>query len=100
MIELLSPVSRDVFALAATGNVERLRQVLTAEPELARAMYRSLTPLFYLPEDDDQAVEVAELLLTHGTDPTIKNNEGATASDCARKRGLDDAGELIDSAGG
>jgi ankyrin repeat protein len=100
MIELLSPVSRDVFALAATGNVERLRQVLTAEPEFARAMYRSLTPLFYLPEDDDQAVEVAELLLTHGTDPTIKNNEGATAADCARKRGLDDAGELIDSAGG
>jgi uncharacterized protein len=100
MIELLSRVSRDVFSLAATGNVERLRQVLTAEPELARTVNWSMTPLFCLPEDDDQAVEIVELLLAHGTDPTIRNSEGATAADCARKRGLDDAGELIGCASG
>ena len=34
MTEFLSPVSRDVFSLAAAGNVERLRQVLSAEPKL------------------------------------------------------------------
>ena len=100
MIELLSRVSRDVFSLAATGNVERLRQVLTAEPELARTMNWGLTPLFCLPEDGDRAVEIVELLLTHGTDPTIRNRDGATAADCARKLGLDDAGELIGSASG
>ena len=100
MIELLSRVSRDVFSLAATGNVERLRQVLTAEPELARTVNWSMTPLFCLPEDDDQAVEIVELLLAHGTDPTILNRDGATAADCARKLGLDDAGELIGSASG
>jgi uncharacterized protein len=100
MVELLSPVSRDVFTLAATGNVERLRQVLTAEPELARTVNGNMTPLFCLPEDDDRAVEIVELLLAHGTDPTIRNSEGATAADCARKRGLDDAGELIGSASG
>lgn len=100
MIKLLSPVSRDVFSLAATGNVERLRQVLTAEPELARTVNWSMTPLFDLPADDDQAVEIVELLLAHGTDPTIRNRDGETAADCARKRGLDDAGELIGSASG
>ena len=100
MTELLSPVSRDVFSLAATGNVERLRQVLTAESELARTVNWSTTPLFCLPKDDDQAVEIVELLLAHGADPTIRNSDGATAADCARKRGLDDAGELIDSASG
>ena len=98
MVELLSSVSRDVFSLAATGNVERLRQVLTAEPELARTMNQKMTPLFYLPEDDDQAVEVVELLLAHGTDPTIKNSEGENAADHAKKHGLDDAAELIGSA--
>lgn len=100
MVELLSPVSRDVFSLAEIGNVERLRQVLTAEPELARAVNWGITPLFCLPEDDGQAVEIVELLLSHGTDPTIRNSDGATAADCARKHGLDDASELIDSASG
>jgi len=100
MIELLSPVSRDVFSLAAIGNVERLRQVLTAEPELARTVNWGMTPLFCLPKDDGQAVEIVELLLAHGTDPTIRNRYGETAADCARKRGLDDAGESIGSASG
>jgi ankyrin repeat protein len=59
-----------------------------------------MTPLFCLPEDDDQAVEIVELLLAHGTDPTIRNRDGETAADYARKRGLDDAGELIGSASG
>ena len=100
MVNLLSPISRDVFSLAAIGNVERLRQVLSTEPELARAVNWGMTPLFCLPEDDDQAVEIVELLLAYGTDPTFRNSDGATAADCARKRGLDDAGELIDSASG
>ena len=100
MIELLGRVSRDVFSLAALGNVERLRQVLTAEPTLARTVNWGMTPLFCLPDDDGQAVEIVELLLAHGTDPTIRNSDGVTAADFARKHGLDDASELIGSACG
>ncbi len=59
-----------------------------------------MTTVFCLPEDDGQAVEIVELLLAHGTDPTIRNSDGATAADCARKCGLDDASELIDSVSG
>jgi hypothetical protein len=35
-IEYLSGISRDVFNLAGTGNVERLRHVLSAVPQLAK----------------------------------------------------------------
>jgi ankyrin repeat protein len=98
MVALLSPVSRDVFSLVATGNVERLRQVLTAEPELGRAVNWNVTPLFCLPEDDDRAVEIVELFLAHGIDPTIRNSSGQTAADCASKRDLDAAADLLRSS--
>jgi uncharacterized protein len=95
MIELLSCVSRDVFSLAATGNLERLRQVLKAEPELAREVRWGVTPLFHLPPDDAQAAEIVALLLECGTDPAIRNRDGLTAADCASEVGLDEAAELI-----
>lgn len=97
MVALLSPLSRDVLSLATAGNVERLRHLLAAEPELARAVNRGLTPLFCLPEDDDRAVEVAELFLAHGADPTIRNGAGQTAADRASQRGLDAAADLLRS---
>lgn len=97
MVALLSPLSRDVFSLCQTGNVDRLRQVLTAEPELARAVNWSITPLFCLPEDDDRAVEIVELLLASGADPTIRNSSGQTAQECAERRGLDAAADLLGS---
>ncbi len=95
MIELLSRVSRDVFSLAATANVERLRQVLKAEPELAREVRWDVTPLFRLPPDDAQATEIVALLLECGADPTIRNRDGLTAAECASEAGLDEAAEMI-----
>jgi uncharacterized protein len=95
MVALLAPLSRDVFALVAAGCLERLRQLLAAEPELGRAVRGNETPLFCLPEEEDQAVEIVELLLAHGADPTIRNGSGQTAADCAEKRGFDDAADLL-----
>ncbi|MEP7346866.1 MAG: ankyrin repeat domain-containing protein [Gemmatimonadaceae bacterium] len=94
-IELLSPFSRDLWALTFTGNVERVREVLSADPQLARMIGKETTPLMWLPEDEARAIEIVELLLAHGADPTIKNREGLTAADLASKRGLYNVARLL-----
>jgi ankyrin repeat protein len=94
-MELLSRFSRDVWVLSFTGNVERLREVLTAEPRLARLTGSGMTPLMWLPGDEARAKEIVELFLAHGADPTIRNKDGLTAADLASKRGLDEAAELL-----
>ena len=61
MIELLGRFSRDVWNLTFTGNVERLRDVLGAEPDLAKVAGRSYgTPLMWLPDDEARAMEIVE----------------------------------------
>jgi ankyrin repeat protein len=94
-IELLSRFSRDVWALSFTGNVERLREVLAAEPRLARLAGSETTPLMWLPADEARAVEIVGLFLAHGADPSVRNKQGLTAADLARKRGLDEAAQLL-----
>jgi hypothetical protein len=93
-IELLSRWSRDVWALTFTGNVERLREVLAAEPRLAR-LAGETTPLMWLPGDEARALQIVELLLAHGADPTRRNSDGLTAADLAEARGLDGAAERL-----
>jgi len=95
LVALLGQSSRDVFSLAAAGCLERLRQVLAAEPELARAVHGNETPLFRLPADEDRAIQIVELLLAHGTDRTIRNGSGQTAADCAERQGFDAAADLL-----
>ena len=96
MIDLLSPLSRNVWHLAFLGKVERLRHVLDDQPELAKALSPDGdTSLMRLPGDDALAVEIAKLLLAHGADPLIKNQQGRTAAELASKRGLDRTAELL-----
>ncbi|MPZ37698.1 MAG: hypothetical protein GEU95_06485 [Rhizobiales bacterium] len=52
-------------------------------------------PLFCLPDDEDEAVEMTTLLLAHGADPSVTNKDGLTAEQVARKRGLIDAADLM-----
>lgn len=100
MIEFLSPLSRDVWSLAFIGSVDRLRQVLSAEPKLATSHGEYETPLMWLPPDEARALEIAQMLLVGGADPTIRNRQGQTAADLAEKRGLDDAAALLRSKEG
>ena len=89
MIQLLSRVSRDVWNLAFTGNVERLQEVVSAQPERAKAVSKDgTTPLWWLPDDEATALEIVELFLAHGADPSIRSKEGNTAADWALKRGM------------
>lgn len=94
-IEFLSPRSRDVFGLAYTANLERLRAVLTDEPQLANLNSGGQTPLFSLPDDQDQALAVAQLLLEFGADPQVKSKQFTTAADEAERRGLDAAADVL-----
>ena len=99
----LAPLSRDVRGLAGLADLERLDAVLTAEPALANQrldVEDRITPLFCLPEDEEAAAAVAEMLLRHGADPALRNPQGKTAAEVARQRGLDDAADLIEAEKG
>lgn len=95
MIELFSKYSTDVFRLTWTGNIERLKEVLSAQPELAKLVDGS-TPLMWLPDDDARAVEAVKLLVSFGADPAVKSNQGLTAADYARKWALYDTADLLE----
>lgn len=101
MARRLAPLSRDVRGLAGLADLDRLEAVLKAEPE--RANHRldvehRITPLFCLPEDEEVATAVADLLLRHGADPGVRNPQDRTPAEAARQRGLDDAADLIEAA--
>ena len=96
MIELLGRASRDVWELTYVGNVERLREVLSAEPKLAKIVTGGHTPLMWLPPDDEaRAMEIARMLLAHGADPSLRNTEGQTAADRAYRLGMFDVAALL-----
>jgi uncharacterized protein len=95
MIEFLSRFTRDVFRLTRIGAIERLREVLREEPDLAKVVDDGYSPLMWLPDDETRAIEIIELLLAHGADPTLRSKEGMTAADWAIKRGLYEAAALL-----
>ena len=96
--ERLAPLSRDVRALASSGRVERLEAVLRDEPSLANHRIDASdapTPLFCLPDDEDDAAAVTRVLLAFGADRSVHNKHGKTAEAAARFRGLDEAAALM-----
>jgi hypothetical protein len=83
--------------MPATSGV--LCELLAEKPDRANREDRPGEPsLFCLPSDDDRAVLVAELLLSCRADPTLCNPLGQTPADAARRRGLDEAAEILDEA--
>ena len=97
MLDFLAPQSRDVWNLAYEGYTGRLAELFAEEPALVNTVRSrsGATPLFFLPDDEDKAVEMAEFLLAHGADTRVRNKEGETPEQTARKRGLDDAADVI-----
>jgi ankyrin repeat protein len=99
MVQLLVPYSRNFRGLCFAGAVDRLRELLVEEPTRANREDRPGEPaLFCLPDDDEKAVVVAELLLSYGADPTFHNPLGQTPATVARHRGLDEAAALLEDA--
>jgi ankyrin repeat protein len=98
LVDMLTPVSRDVWTLVPAAKLDRLRQVLTAEPHLAKVSWEGGTPLFYLPDDETTATAIVRLFLEHGVDASFQRKDGTTAARIARARGLDAAAELLERA--
>jgi ankyrin repeat protein len=97
MIALLGSRSRDIWELTVNGNVERLRELLGGNPELAKTAWRGHTLLMWLPDDDVRAMEITRMLLALGADPSPRNDEGLTAADRAERRGMLDIAALLRS---
>lgn len=96
MIELLGAHTRNVWTLTFRGQVERLRQLLREEPQLARVTNdEGQTPLFWLPSDEATALEIADLLVRLGADPARRDGRGITAADVARRRAMSGVAELL-----
>jgi ankyrin repeat protein len=99
MIELLSRFSRNVWRLAFRGYVGRLREVLATEPELAKLVSDDgITPLWWLPDDEAKALEIVELLLSCGANPSIRSKGEKTAADWALKRGMREVAARLTAA--
>ena len=100
LAERLAPLSTDVRALASLGRLERLGAVLRAKPALANHLLagdKAPTPLFCLPNDEGAAADVTRILLAHHADPSTRNDQGQSAIDAARTRGLEEAADLMEA---
>ena len=96
MIALLCRHSRSIWEVGYAGNVDRVRQLLSEEPEAARATGDGETLLMWLPpHDESKALELAQLLLEHGADATIRDAHNMTAADRAAQNAMFDAEALL-----
>jgi hypothetical protein len=97
--ELLAPLSREVNPLAYFGFYPRLEALFAAEPSLVNAVHvrTGNTPLFTLPQDEEEAIRMAEFLLAHGADPSHRNSQRQTADQFLRARGLLDVADEVES---
>jgi len=95
--DFLAPLSRDVWELTYLGMTARLKELLEEDRTLANSANPKygMTPLFCLPDDEDRALEVTELLLAYGAEPNAKNKDGVTAEQAARGRGMVDPADLM-----
>ena len=102
MATLLAPLSRDVRSLAELGFARRLEAVLREHPALVREVQAgedAPTILFCLPDDEDEAAEIARVLMAFRPDTSVKGQNGWTAEKVARFRGLDEAADVIAGEG-
>ena len=98
MVRFLSRYSRDIWALCFNGFLDRVREILTEDPSRARLVDQNgVTPLWWLPDDEEMAMQIVELLLDAGADPSIKSKDGRTAADWARRRGMGDVAARLEA---
>ena len=96
MIDLLVPLSLDVWSLTYLGKIDRLREVLAEDPRRSRVSWEGETPLMWLPPDDESvALEIVKLFLDCGADPTVRNAAGATAADRAAAQEMTRVAEYL-----
>jgi ankyrin repeat protein len=99
MVQFLSRHSRDIWTLCFNGYVDRVQEILTEDPDLARAVASDgRTPLWWLPDDEVKAMRTVDLLLAAGADPSAASKDGETAAHWARRRGMHDVATRLEMA--
>lgn len=98
--EWLAPRSRDINPITYFGLYERLATLLAEEPALINQPHvrTGNTPLFTLPQEEEESLRMAEFLLARGADPAHVNVQGQTADVFLRARGLLEAADVIEAA--
>jgi ankyrin repeat protein len=101
MIDLIAPYSHDPWTLVMAGRDDRLRDILSSDPNgLAALPGKGGVLLHHLPDDTARAEALLELLLTHGADVRTPNDQGQSAAASLRARGSLDIAELVRARGG
>jgi uncharacterized protein len=78
---------------------KRLIELFAEDPSLVNATKpQGDRPLSWLPDDEDEAVDMTTFLLASGADAGLRNSGGITAEEVARNRGLADAADLIQAS--
>jgi len=99
MASLLAPLSSNVRGLCFAGATGRLCELLVEDRARANREDRpGEPPLFCFPDDEERAMDLAELLLSFGAEATFRNRAGQTPADAARRRGFEDLAELIEAS--
>ena len=89
VVDFLSRYSRDIWTLSFRGYPDRVAEILREEPALAKQSdNEGMTPLWWLPDDEEKALRIADMLIANGADPSRRNKNGRTAGDWANSRGL------------
>lgn len=97
MIAIIAPHSRNIRGLCFAGCVDRLRALFAEDPALASMpIHDHEPPIFCLPDNDEAAVEMVELLLSFGADRSARDRAGTTPAEVARQRGLEEVAALLE----
>jgi len=95
LVDVLSRHSRDVGNLVFVGALARLRELTASDASGVAAQILDTDVLCWLPDDEQKAVEIVDLLLANGADVKRRSSAGLTAEDIARRRGLNAAAERL-----
>ena len=97
-IELLSRYSREIGTLIFNGKAERVRELVEADPSLARATPDGASLLLWLPRDVDRVrLIIARLLLANGADPSVTDSTGRTPADRAERLAMFELAHVLRS---
>jgi ankyrin repeat protein len=104
VVEVLAPISNDVFDVCRTADSQRLQILLERDPSLAKLRTpMGNTPLHVVSQarqddpDVDGSMATIDLLLKHGADPGARNNEARTPAEWYRQHGMDELADYLAS---
>jgi ankyrin repeat protein len=102
VVEVLTPLSNDVFDVCRTADSARLEMLLSRDPSLVgQRTPMGNTPLHVVSQarQDDPDLEASaatiDLLLRNGADPAACNNQNKIAAEWYRQMGMDDLADYL-----